>query len=133
MPDSINVGGSGFNGTSSATLQVYSLSSATSPLVLSPPPNKVIRLVRLSSSNEIANVSIDVNGQNYITGKLSGLAATAGNFNVNCPQTDISGSSFRHTPAIEPITALEKGQSISIETTDETPENIYYLVSYGDL
>lgn len=137
MPSTINVGGSGNFKATSAINGSYSLSNATSPLTLTPPTGKVIRLVRLTivEGTALSDTTISVGGVDFIN---SALVATpsggSANFNVNCPNSgETSNSSRGHAGSIEPITASEPDTSITITTTDTTTEIVYYSVSYGDL
>ena len=129
-----NVGGSGdFKATTLGATQSYSLSSATSPLVLTPPSGKVIRLDSLISSAQINDTSIVVDGETAITGDLYAFTGNDGSFNISCPNTDVNNSSIQHAGVKSPITAFDKDQSISISTTSASSVLIYYSVSYGDL
>lgn len=139
MAQEITVGGSGlFKPTTLGTSQSYSLSAATSPLVLTPPPGKVVRLDTLLISGggiTLSGTSIDISGDEIISGTLSYLTATAGNFCIGSPpfgttQPVDQGNSAAYKEA---IVAFEKDQPISISTTDATAETVYYSVSYGDL
>ena len=131
-----NVGGSGvFKATTLGTSQSYSLSAATSPLVLTPPLGKVIRLdfLGLDSNLALSVTSIYVGNNLIIEGDLR-YNTSAGGFMIGrSSYSDSSGNFAFPVGYKEAITAIETDQSITIETTDETAKTAYYSVSYGDL
>ena len=129
-----NVGGSGaFKATTLGTSQNYSLSAATSPLILTPPAGKAIRLDRLISESQIIDVTVTLGSQDVINGNLDNLTSPDGNFNIACPSTDTGNASVQHCGVKNALLALDKDQSISISTTSASPVLIYYSISYGDL
>lgn len=135
MAQEITVGGGGaFKATAMLATQSYSLSAATSPLVLTPPTGKVIRLDTLNAVS-VPDLEIKIGSSSLISGRLSANTNADGFFNVNSPaeSTDTATSSRFKTGVKEPVVAHEKDQSISIETTNIAAVDIYYSVSYGDL
>ena len=132
-----NVGGSGaFKPTTLGTSKSYVLSASTSPLVLAPPSDKVIRLdfFGLNDTGDLGNTSISVGVDLMVNGILSAVGTGAGRFMVGRSSFSNVSSNFAYPASYkEAITANEPDQSITIETTDTTPRTVFYSVSYGDL
>lgn len=115
-----------FKATALGVVQSVSFSSATSPLVLTPPAGKVIKLHSLVGN--VADTTIAVGGVDIITGALSPLPDVANEFNINTlsPSSGVTGTK-------DPIIANEPDQSITISTITASAVNIAYTVDYGDL
>ena len=129
-------GGEIFKPTTLGTSQNYSLSAATSPLILTPPTGKAIRLdtLMLNDSVELTDTFIEVGGNEVIRGNLRFAGATTGAFLIGRSSYSSSTSNFAYPTAYkEPIVATQVDESISILTTDTIPQTVYYSVTYGDL
>ena len=129
-------GGLTFKPTTLGTSQSYSLSAATSPLVLTPPLGEVIRLdfFGLDSFTTLNITRIYVGNDLIIDGVLRCNAKGNNGFMIGrSSYSDSAGNFAFPTGYKEAITASEPDQTITIETTDATAKNVYYSVSYGDL
>ena len=139
MPDTINVGSGGakiFKATSLGTSQNYSLGASTSPLILTPPDGKVIRLdtLMLNGNGELEDTFIEVGGNEVIRGDLRVAGTVAGTFLIGSSAFSSGTGNFAYPVAYkEPIVATQPDESISISTTDISAETVFFTVSYGDL
>lgn len=125
MPREITVGGAGFKATTLGTVEIFSFSVATSPLILAPPAGKVLRLNSLSGNGD---ATISVGGNQIISGTLAPAPDNTGEFNIN------TGSGSNNVVGIkDAITAEEADQTIEISTTSATAFNVFLTKDYGDL
>lgn len=130
-------GGGGFKVTTLGVSQSYVLSSATSPLILTPPSGKSIRLDSLflnNAADDLDTVSVLDGSDVIISGILAFNATTLGSFSIGKPSYASDASNFAANSSVkDSIVSGEIDKSISIECTDPTPKTVYYSVSYGDL
>ena len=129
-------GGNTFKASELGTSKSYSLSAATSPLILTPPTGKVIRLdtLMLNDSGILSDTSVYVGSDLIINGDLRFTGAINNTFIIGNSSYANSSSGFSSSAAWkESITANEPNQTITIETTDTTQEVVYFSVTYGDL
>ena len=130
------VGGDSFKATTLGTSQSYSLSASTSPLILTPPAGKVIRLdaLMLNDDNVLLDTFIEVGGNEVIRGNLRYNGRSGGAFFIGRSTFSNGTSNFANSvPYKEPIVATQPDESISISTTSASPELVYFSVSYGGL
>lgn len=128
-------GGNTFKATSLGTSQNYELSAATSPLILTPPAGKVIRLDALTTDDIVIGVSIEVGGNVIVAGDMRATSKSIGTFDITS-NTGNGGSSTNNTyftGSKEPIIATQPDESIAIYCTEASTNTVYYSVSYGDL
>lgn len=129
-------GGEIFKPTTLGTSQNYSLSASTSPLVLTPPTGKVIRLdtLLLNDNSTLADTYVQVGSSEIIRGDMRVAGSSSGTFLIGKSGYSSSTSNFAYPAAYKDhIVATQVDESISISTTDTTPQNVYYSVTYGDL
>lgn len=132
----LHSGGNTFKATNLGVSQNYELSAATSPLILTPPTGKVIRLdtLLLNDSDTLTGTSIQVGGNEVILGSLRVAGSIADTFLIGNASYASSTGNFAYSTAWkEAIVATQPDESISISTTDLTASTVYYSVSYGDL
>ncbi len=110
----------------------HDLSSST-PLTITPPAGKVLRLDFLAGNGSILNTSVFIGDNLFVENKIldSSYGISNDRFLVSNSSTS-SSLTANSSNTVQPILAFEPGQSITISTLSPVLITINYSYSYGE-